>query len=249
MNPPVVYHVARLALAAAILCSLAGCQTVDTSLREAASRRWAEELAAFDTADATSPPQPGGLLLVGSSSFRLWTNVAEAFPERQVINRGFGGSQMHELLALTERLVWPYAATEILVYEGDNDLANQKTPAQLAREFREFARLVHRHQPAATIFFVSVKPSPKRAHLLMETAAANRLVADYCAQQSWMQFIDVATPMLDSAGKLRPELFGPDALHMNEDGYALWKKVIRAKLGLDKGGAPTGSAPDTDYSP
>lgn len=166
------------------------------------------------------------MLLVGSSSFRLWTNAAAAFPGRRVVNRGFGGSQMHELLALTDRLVWPYAAREILVYEGDNDLAHHKEPAEVAREFRRFAELVHRRQPESTIYFVAIKPSPARVALLPKAISANRMIADYCASRPWLKFIDVATPMLDAQGQPRPELFGPDNLHLNAAGYALWAKVI-----------------------
>ena len=37
---------------------------------------------------------------------------------------------------------------------------------------------------------------------------------------------DVYSPMLDTAGRPRAELFSADALHLNADGYALWRKVI-----------------------
>jgi len=213
-----------------VMLAVHGCGTLDRQVRTAAEARWAKELAAFDAADAANPPPPGGMLFVGSSSFRLWTNLAAAFPERRVINRGFGGSQMHELRALMDRLVWPYAARDIFVYEGDNDLANQREPAGIAREFREFAERVHRRQPASRIFFVAIKPSPARVALLPRAAEANRLIADYCASQSWLKFVDVATPMLDANGRPKPELFGPDQLHLNAAGYALWAQVIRAAM-------------------
>lgn len=212
---------------------LAGCRTSADPVRQAAETKWATELAAFAAADAASPPQPGGMLFVGSSSFRLWTNLASALPERRVINRGFGGSQMHELLALTDRLVWPYAAKEIFVYEGDNDLAHHKEPKEILSEFRTFARQVHRRQPQSTIYFVAIKPSPKRVQLLAKVAEANRLIAEHCGTRPWLRFIDVATPMLDANGQPRKELFVADDLHLNGTGYALWQKLLRAELGLD----------------
>lgn len=222
-----------LAVLVAAAIAVSGCRTVDDPVRTAAAEKWSKELAAFAREDAASPPPSGAMLFVGSSSFRLWTNLAAAFPERRVINRGFGGSQMHELLALIDHLVWPYDAREIFVYEGDNDIANSKAPARLADEFRQFARRVHRHRPDSTIYFVAIKPSPKRVQLLGQATEANRLVREYCESKSWLRFIDVATPMLDAAGKPRPELFGPDDLHLNGAGYELWKNLLRAELDLN----------------
>jgi lysophospholipase L1-like esterase len=220
-------------LMAALAVAGSGCRTVDNDpARTAAAAKWGEELAAFAREDAASPPPPGAMLFVGSSSFRLWTNLAAAFPERRVINRGFGGSQMHELLVLIDRLVWPYDAPEIFVYEGDNDVANGKAPAQLADEFRQFARVVHRRQPDTTIYYVAIKPSPRRVQLLGQMTEANRLIREYCESKSWLRFIDVATPMLEASGKPRPELFGPDELHLNGAGYELWKNLLRAELGI-----------------
>ncbi len=232
MNQSAYHRFLRNTLGLGVLVGFASCTTVDEGLRQAATTQWAKELGEFDVADAKAPPQPGGMLFVGSSSFRLWTNVAAAFPERHVINRGFGGSQMHELLALSDRLVIPYAAVEIFVYEGDNDLAKDKAPAQIAKEFREFARRIHQRQPAARIHFVAIKPSPSRANLLPQAKETNRLIAEYCAGNSWLKFIDVYAPMLDAQGRPRAELFGADKLHMNSTGYALWTMVIRRELGL-----------------
>lgn len=235
MNLPPYSSLIRSLLSAAVLCLFTACQTVtiDPAVRDAAEKRWAKELAEFERADATRPPEPGGMLLVGSSSFRMWDNVAAAFPERRVVNRGFGGSQMHELLALTDRLVWPYAPKEILVYEGDNDLAAGKGPAQIEEEFRAFAGMVHRRLPAATIYFVAIKPSPSRVQLLEQAKETNDRIAAYCATRSWLKFIDVFTPMLQADGQPRPELFIADRLHLNDAGYALWTEVIRREMGLD----------------
>lgn len=233
MNRDIKRHrmMGRIAVLVVLLLA-AGCQTVSREQREAAREKWRKELEQFARADATAPPEPGGTLFIGSSSFRLWTNLAAAFPERRVINRGFGGSQMHELLALSDRLVTPYQADEILVYEGDNDLAQKKAPEQVAREFREFARRIHRQQPRARIYFVAIKPSPSRVHLLSAGATANRLIREYCDAKPWLRFIEVHAPMLDARGQPRAELFVDDDLHLNAEGYRLWEELIRRELGL-----------------
>ena len=43
-------------------------------------------------------------------------------------------------------------------------------------------------------------------------------------------FIDVATPMLDADGRPRAELFLEDGLHMNREGYALWRGIVAPYL-------------------
>lgn len=220
----------RACLALVVIAVGAGCRTVDPARHAEALQKWEKELAAFASADREAPPQPGGTLFVGSSSFRLWRNMAEAFPGRTVINRGFGGSQMHELLALSDELVWPYAPAEVLIYEGDNDTGSGKSPGQFFSEFKDFVREVHRRLPDARVYFVAIKPSPRREQLLPQAMAANKLVEDYARNRSWLTYIDIVTPMLDASGKPRGELFVEDRLHLNAAGYAIWAEVIGEAL-------------------
>lgn len=223
----------RIGNLAVVALVVAGCQTVGLDRTETITGKWEGELARFAAEDASAKPKQGGILLVGSSSFRLWTNASAALPEHRVINRGFGGSQMHDLLALTDRLVWPYAPHEILVYEGDNDLVQGVPPSEIAKEFRKFAHRVHRRLPEARIRFVSIKPSPSRAHLMAKAAAANEEIKHYCTSRPWLRYCDVFTPMLNAEGNPRKELFAADNLHLNREGYTLWTAVIRRDLGLD----------------
>jgi len=51
-------------------------------------------------------------------------------------------------------------------------------------------------------------------------------IRDYAEREGKVDYIDVFTPMLDASGRPRPELFRADSLHLNANGYALWKRVI-----------------------
>lgn len=193
--------------------------------------RFAEDIAKFEAADRDSPPRPGGTLFVGSSSFRLWTSLAESFPDRHVLNRGFGGSQLSDVLAFVDRIVLPYRPAEILVYAGDNDLKDGKSPERILRDFRALVERVRAALPDTKIFFVAIKPSPARVQLLPTAARANQLIAQFCEDTSNVDYIDIFTPMLDASGQPRDELFVKDRLHLNEAGYALWTEVVRRSLG------------------
>jgi lysophospholipase L1-like esterase len=215
----------------AVVFSLTGCQSPKVK-PDPAAVKWEATIQAFESADHDAPPPKGALLLAGSSSFRMWKSAAQDFPGKQVINRGFGGSQMSDLLYYTDRIVIPYEPVEILVYEGDNDLAAGESPEIIFNEFKEFTRIVLKALPASKVYFVAVKPSPSRTKLMGEMSKTNRLIADYCNGKERLEFIDVFTPMLNSDGQPRAELFVADQLHMNTTGYALWTKIVRKKMGL-----------------
>ncbi|ANN69822.1 GDSL family lipase [Bordetella bronchialis] len=197
----------------------------------AASDRWAESLAAFAAADQAHPPKPGGVLFVGSSSIRLWNDLETEFQSLPVVvKRGFGGSRMLDCARHLHQLVEPYKPRLVLVYAGDNDLAEGRTPEQVLQAFSAFVEGVRQTLPATRIAYISIKPSPSRAGLMPEIRQANALIQAYTLKTRNTDFIDIYTPMLDAAGQPRAELFREDLLHLNARGYALWKQVITAHL-------------------
>jgi lysophospholipase L1-like esterase len=191
--------------------------------------RWDASLAAFTLADQDHAPPPGGVVFVGSSSIRLWRNVASEFPDQPVvINRGFGGSTLSDCVRHYDRLVTLYKPHLVVLYAGDNDLAQGSSPREVAEKFAAFVERVHERLPETRIAFISIKPSPGRVALLDKVRAANALIRAYVAQHpAELDFIDVFTPMLDANGNPRRELFKDDSLHLNEHGYALWRATLK----------------------
>lgn len=197
----------------------------------AANDRWAESLAAFAAADQAHPPTPGGVLFVGSSSIRLWNGLETEFQSLPVVvKRGFGGSRMLDCARHLHQLVQPYKPRLVLVYAGDNDLAEGRTPEQVLQAFSAFVDGVRETLPTTRIAYISIKPSPSRAALMPAIRQANELIRTYTLKTRNTDFIDIYTPMLDAAGRPRPELFRDDQLHLNTQGYALWKRIITAHL-------------------
>jgi hypothetical protein len=108
------------------------------------TNRFEPEVLKFEALDRRIPPPPRPILFVGSSSIRLWTNLPTAIREQPVLNRGFGGSRFKDLLRFFNRLVLPYGPSVLVVYEGDNDLADGQTPAEIAQDLRESdGQLIH----------------------------------------------------------------------------------------------------------
>lgn len=188
---------------------------------------WDAPLAAFAAADSKLAPPPGGVLFVGSSSIRLWDGLEEDFAALPVvIKRGFGGSRLSDCVHYLDRLVIRYRPRLVLVYAGDNDLAEGKTATEVLHQFEAFVQGVRSALPETRIAFISIKPSPARASLLPEIRRANSLVEQFASAHPGVAYVDVYSPMLASDGSPRSELFRPDALHLNARGYALWKSVI-----------------------
>ena len=188
--------------------------------------RFADEIARFAAADSTAPPLPGGVLFVGSSSIRMWETLAADFPGVAVLNRGFGGSELEDVIRYADRIVFPYAPRLIVLYAGDNDLTAGKPPARVYADYRAFADSVRARLPAACLAYISIKPSPARWALADSMRAANALIARHARTDPRLAYIDVFTPMLGPDGKPRPELFGRDKLHMNREGYDVWKAAV-----------------------
>lgn len=196
----------------------------------AAPARWAKDIDALTANDATRPPPAGGVVFVGSSSIRLWKTLAEDFPGVPVINRGFGGSQLEDSVHYIDRIVIAYRPRTVVLFAGSNDLWSGKSPEAVAADFTAFRTKLHAALPETKLIFLSINPAPSRAriHGLMEET--NALIEADCAGDPRCTFVDIATPMLDASGGTRPELFVKDQLHMNADGYAIWKRVLAPHL-------------------
>lgn len=201
-----------------------------STMPTAVEDRWRESLDAFAAADKLQAPQPGGVLFVGSSSIRLWNGVETAFQSTPVIKRGFGGSRMLDCARYVEQLVLPYAPKLVVVYAGDNDLAEGRSPQEVLQSYTEFVNQVREVLPDTRIAYLSIKPSPLRASLMAKALETNKLVEAYSASAPNLDYIDIFSRMLDADGRPRADLFAPDALHLNPAGYAVWQSVISSHL-------------------
>ena len=203
---------------------LAGCARAPVA---SAPAPFADEIAAFEAADRREPPTTGGVLFVGSSSIRLWPRLGDDFPGISVLQRGFGGSQLSDVVRYAPRIVIPYRPRLIVLYAGDNDLWEGKSADSVFRDYQAFVTLVHRALPETRIAYISIKPSGSRWAVADKMRAANAMIREHAARDPRLSYVDVFTPMLDSSGNPREDLFVADRLHLNDKGYALWREILR----------------------
>jgi len=186
----------------------------------------------FRKLDSVQPPPSNAILFVGSSSFTRWTDVQNYFPGYTIVNRGFGGSTLADVLRYEEDVIFKYNPKQILIYCGENDFAasDTVTAATVFDRFKNLFSEIRAVYPEVPVAYISMKPSPSRWNLKEKFMSANNLIENYLKKQKNTQFINVWKPMLASNGKPKKELFVEDNLHMNAEGYAIWQKLIQPVL-------------------
>ena len=191
-----------------------------------------DEIQSFKKQDSVTLPPKNAILFVGSSSFTMWTNLQQDFRMHTVINRGFGGSSFPDLIRYADQVIFPYQPAQVVIYCGDNDLAASDTVTvqTVFDRFQTLFNMIRKELPDASVAFVSIKPSPSRAHLLPKVISANEMIKAFLKKQTKAAYIDVFSAMIDQQGNPKPELFIDDKLHMNQRGYAIWVEVIQPYL-------------------
>ncbi len=192
--------------------------------------RFQQEVDNYKTMDSQEMPARQLILFTGSSSIRLWKHLDKHFPGVDLINRGFGGSQMSDLIFYAEDLIIKYHPKKIFIYEGDNDINDGKKPEQIVNDTQKLIKILRKQLPDVPIYFISPKPSISRWALKDRYVKLNSLLKDYCDKKPGIHFIDVWSPMLGENGEPLPNLFLKDNLHMNEKGYKIWQAAITPHL-------------------
>jgi lysophospholipase L1-like esterase len=201
-------------------------------LPKVSAQGWEPAIRDFEEQDKIHPPRPGCIVFAGSSSFRFWSTLVSDMKPLDVVNRGFGGSEFSDLDMYAKRIVVAYRPSAVVVYEGDNDLAegSPKTPEMVAGDFRKFVEIVHGSLPDTWIYILAIKPSTLRWNQWPAMRTANKLMQDYAATQQRVQYIDIATSMFDANGNLPHDLFKSDGLHPTPKLYAMWTAIIKPIL-------------------
>jgi len=166
------------------------------------------------------------VVFTGSSSILMWKDVAEYFPEYNVINNGFGGSHFSDLLYFYDELILKRAPEILFIYEGDNDIAGDKKPSKIFKQAKELVKKIKTDLPQTKIIFIAAKPSIARWNLKKDYNKLNKKLDKFCTKQDNVEFADVWKIMLDENGNVYTDIFIEDGLHMNKKGYDLWAKMM-----------------------
>ena len=195
-----------------------------------------DDIQQFKKKDSAGFPQASAILFVGSSSFTKWIDVQSYFPGYTIINRGFGGSTLPDVIRYADDIIFPYHPRQVVIYCGENDFeeGDSVTVQTVFARIKQLFQLIRSKMPGENIVYISLKPSPSRAGRMPKQEEANTLAKNFLSTQTNASFVDVFHKMLGKDGKPMPGIFLEDSLHMNAKGYAIWQKAIEPYLLKDK---------------
>lgn len=205
-----------------VLVQTAAAQSADHSR----AREWEKEISSLLEIDQKQTPPSNAVLFTGSSSIRMWHTLRQDFPGLPVINRGFGGSQLQDLVYFAPRIVAPYRPRKIVVYSGENDIEAGRSPEDVLASFRALIDFRDRDLNGVPIIYIAMKPSVLRWTKWPAMKKGNELIRAESARHRRVTFVDISAAMLGPDGKPDPALFLADGLHMNDKGYKIWRDAL-----------------------
>lgn len=185
-----------------------------------------DEVRALERSRANFTTDAHPAVFYGSSSIRLWTTLAEDLQEPCAVNAGFGGSTLAACAHFFDRIVPPLDPQSIVVYAGDNDLADGRSPSDVLASYRALKQRTRQRLGSIPLAFLSIKASPARFGIIDRIRETNRLICHEIAQDPDALYVDIFHAMLGPGGKPRSELFNEDGLHVSRAGYEVWTREL-----------------------
>jgi len=197
---------------------------------------WYEEDVKAAVAERQSCPYEPKTIFYGSSSIRLWSKLYEDFEEFKPVNLGFGGSTLAACIWFFDRIVSPVRHPKtFLLYAGDNDLGDGRHPEEVLIFFREFMIKLREHYPQIPFYYISIKPSVSRIEIIDSIKQTNSLIEEEIHRRTGNDyFINIYDKMIGNNGKPIATLFQDDGLHLNRDGYMVWREIILNECLLER---------------
>ncbi len=165
-----------------------------------------------------------------------------------IVNHGFGGSAVDDLLYHYYHLVRPYEPRALFLHVGSNDAVGfAYSPAEVMDRVGILVDWFQHDFPGAPVYLLNRTPALKTkgqvnlfTHLRDEY---NQLMEWYCATKPGVKLIRMNEfPFLfedpadiGSYDKIREDLHDPDGSHLNAEGYRLlmeWCREFLDKEGL-----------------
>ena len=172
------------------------------------------------------------MLFVGSSSIVFW-ETSLSFPGYPVINRGFGGASLPEVIHYYDDVIKTHAPSVVVVY-CDIDVENGKSPEFSVQAFKQLVNRIEEDFPATDVIFLSMKPTliddVLGKQVRKNKLITNELLAEYSDSKDNLHYVDISKVMFADDTRLKSEIFIADGMHLNSLGYELWDPIVKAKI-------------------
>lgn len=205
--------------------------------------RWAEQ-------EAAAPLEPGRVLVIGSSSIRLWASLDEEFSDWAPVQRGFGGAWLSEVAGAADVLIAPHAPSAVVVFAGANDIAEGETAERTFDAYRCLLTRIRDGVGDVPVAMITITPTPARWDRWAEAEAFHELVIELSDEWSGLHVVDGRAAFLATGEPPDEGLFLNDLLHLDAEGYAQWNAQVHAALDdvVSPGPGPATVVGEGDYT-
>ena len=203
-----------------------------TPYREAAQKKWAKAIDAFDELNKREIDPSNAIMFIGSSSIRRWETITKDMAPYPTIRRGYGGAKFTDMGVFVKRIVAPHHYRALVMFIGNGVTGDSKdhTPDQIEALTRHIVSISQRHQANTPVFLIEITPCEKRFKVWPKIRAVNSRLREIALSTPHTYFIPTASNYLKTDGTPRSELFVEDRLHLSKAGYKLWAKLICRRL-------------------
>ncbi|MBQ8814774.1 MAG: hypothetical protein IJZ85_09800 [Lachnospiraceae bacterium] len=199
--------------------------------------RFDEKIAVLETQEDACEQ----ILLYGSSFFNNWTEAKEQMlrasdGKYHVVNHGFGGATVDELLYFYRKLVVPYSPKAVIFRIGPNDIFNGFSAEEawnMAWRLMEFLRADY---PGIKLILLcvfdykSVREEHKTAY-----AKFNAYQREYAVETDNVWYLDINDFFYERTEDIGTfqgfrDIFREDGLHLLPDAYVEFAEYLTKKL-------------------
>lgn len=122
-------------------------------------------------------------------------------------------------------------ALYVFICMGTNDLVGNSGADNAFAKYQEYLNGILAENPLVTIFVESCTPTRPGSNVNnAKVTALNAYMKDYCAKFPNMNYVDIATPLMDESGHLAAGLSSDGSVHLTNKAYEIWANTIRAYI-------------------
>lgn len=178
------------------------------------------------------PNTLGEIIFLGDSITDI-AEWAELFGNKNIKNRGISTDNTFGIIARLDEVVESKPA-KIFLMIGINDIAKRTPDNIIVQNIQRIVQYVHSYSPKTMIVIQSILPTNnefpefagyqnKDEHIKW----VNQQIAAYCDTKK-IAFVNLYPLFLEANNKLSKQ-YTSDGLHLNGQGYLLWKQVLLKK--------------------
>jgi uncharacterized protein YneF (UPF0154 family) len=178
-------------------------------------RVWESTIQAFETEDKLNSPAKGAVVFLGGSSISGWETLAEDLQPLKVVNRGFGGAKVTDLIYFIDRLFGMQSPSAVVVVIGASDLSalsgnKPKTQQQLLRLYQQLLEKIKNQVEGRPIYVLANPQKP--------------------VEDDFWALIDDFNQSLESIARTDKQIHYIESNQFSQQGYVVWSAVLKEHL-------------------